>query len=162
MQVVEHDGFLFWSLFSLNAIVPGDSYHHSVCRAANDLTAVIAPSWTPPRWIAALQRAVVQQVMPILRVGPHSPSFVLFARSLTPRDRGRDPGPARASLSCFRRPRRRAPVSHHMSSKRPPRSYVAVIGFGMRSMREFASTDCYLSRSIDGISIMWISMVCAW
>lgn len=47
--------------------------------------------------------------------------------SLTPRDRGRDPGPARASLSCFRRPRRRAPVSHRMSSKWPPRSHVAVI-----------------------------------
>lgn len=146
MQIVEHDGHLFWSLFSLNAIVAGDSYHHGVYCAADDLTTVVAPSWTPPRWIGALQRAVVRQVIPILCLGPHSLLFVLFARSLTPKDRGRDPGPARASLLPTYKKTRSAITIYVVKA-------AAAFAHHRRlescTMKEFASADCFLGCGFD-------------
>lgn len=78
MQIVEHDECLLWSLFSFSLLFFATrnyrwGLYHRVRCAADDLTAVVAPSWTPPR-IGALLRAAVWQITSILRAGLHSPS----------------------------------------------------------------------------------------
>jgi len=80
MQVVEHDECLLCSLFSFSLLFfffatrnHRRGLYHRVRRVADDLTVVVAPSWTPPR-IGALLRAAVRQIISILRAGPHSPS----------------------------------------------------------------------------------------
>lgn len=104
--------FLFFLIFFSATRSHRRGLYHRVRRAADDLTAVIAPSWTPPR-IGALLRAAVRQIIPILRAGPHS-AFVVRCSSPAPFPRpgwrGRriaaDPGPAR--VRCAPLPRRRA------------------------------------------------------